>query len=429
MIRFSPSKPSPQNICRNSFRAFSSSRPTYFTSTTSASSPAADTFPPKSHAATLAYTKLPHRSVLHISGPDAIPFLQGLITQNVSAKLASTSNGEAGDGPLPFYAGFLNAQGRVLVDAIIYPTFVGHKDGRTFDAGDIKAGDFMFFVEVDKESAVGLQKHLRRHKLRSKIELGIGELSVWASWYNDSRTAISPSTFQLGFPDPRLDGFGYRFLTPESVTIEEIQETLETDLEPSPVEEYTLRRMMYGIAEGPKEIITDSALPLESNLDFLNGIDYRKGCYIGQELTIRTHHRGVVRKRILPVQLCAGKLEDVGETLGKVAESQSPVYDSGYPDSSHLWGTDIVPAVQAAGGPKRPRPVGKLLTSVGNVGLALCRLEAMTDLVVGGSGEEVVEGKGPGMFKLAVDGAGDGEVVGVKAFVPPWLRTALESKN
>ena len=66
--------------------------------------------------------------------------------------------------------------------------------------------------------------------------------------------------------------------------------------------DYHLRRTLLGIPEGADDIQLGVSLPLESNLDYMSGVDFRKGCYLGQELTIRTYHKGVTRKRIVPVQ-------------------------------------------------------------------------------------------------------------------------------
>ena len=71
----------------------------------------------------------------------------------------------------------------------------------------------------------------------------------------------------------------------------------------SSLEAYTLRRSLLGVAETPEELVPGQALPLEASLELQYGVDFRKGCYVGQELTARTHHTGVVRKRVVPVLL------------------------------------------------------------------------------------------------------------------------------
>jgi folate-binding Fe-S cluster repair protein YgfZ len=143
---------------------------------------------------------------------------------------------------------------------------------------------------------------------------------------------------------------------------------------------------------------------MESNMDYLNGIDFRKGCYVGQELTIRTQHTGVIRKRILPVQLYTSTSTPPSELF----------YES--------TGFAVKPGadIKAEGG---KRPAGKFLASVGNVGLALCRLENMTDLRVSAEGGTWKKGM---EFNITV--AEGEQKVKVKAFVPEWLRLREQEK-
>ncbi|CRK46872.1 hypothetical protein BN1723_020167, partial [Verticillium longisporum] len=97
-------------------------------------------------------------------------------------------------------------------------------------------------------------------------------------------------------PDRRAPGMGYRLVRKGDAAP-------ALDLEQVDEQAYTLRRYLRGVAEGQGEMLREHALPQESNLDYMGGIEYHKGCYVGQELTIRTKHRGVVRKRILPCVL------------------------------------------------------------------------------------------------------------------------------
>jgi folate-binding protein YgfZ len=149
--------------------------------------------------------------------------------------------------------------------------------------------------------------------------------------------------------------------------------------------------------------LREASLPQESNLDYMGGIDYRKGCYVGQELTIRTHHTGVVRKRILPVTVYGD--EDEMPTTQR--------YMDGGVDAA------VIPQdTQIGRVAKRGRSAGKWLCGVGNVGLGLCRLEIMTDVLVQGEQSGYKEGD---QFKLEWEVEGQGSnMVKVKAFVPPW---------
>lgn len=265
-----------------------------------------------------------------------------------------------------------------------------------------------YLIEVDAGEVSSFIKHLKRHKLRSKISTRDvqDEWSVWAAWQSSSESPISsPADGEdiIHTPDPRLPSLGARILLGRGspANMRSYEALSETSLD-----EYTIRRYLHGIPEGQKEILRETALPMESNMDYLNGIDFRKGCYVGQELTIRTQHTGVIRKRILPVQLY---------------DSDSAMPDElSYSPDKHFAiesGTDI-----KAEGAKRP--AGRFLASVENVGLALCRLENMTDLRVSAEGGTFKEGM---EFSVTSTAAESGQVK-VKAFVPQWLRVQEQEK-
>ncbi|CAG8957129.1 hypothetical protein HYFRA_00009330 [Hymenoscyphus fraxineus] len=185
-----------------------------------------------------------------------------------------------------------------------------------------------------------------------------------------------------------------------------------------------LRRYLHGVPEGHEELFREIALPQESNIDWMGGINYKKGCYVGQELTVRTHHRGVVRKRILPVQFYG-----LDEPIPKILE-----YDPMKRHSAEniLYGTDIErfqPGLLETIGQgttdeqpqRKKKSTGKIITGVGNVGLALCRLKEMTP---SGSGEVDYDSFQEGQ-EFMVEWGGDEEGVGkervkVRAFVPEW---------
>jgi folate-binding protein YgfZ len=289
-------------------------------------------------------------------------------------------------------------------------------DSMIYPIKDTSGGERGYLIEVDKSISGDLMKHLKRHKLRSKIQLRDSgeEWAVWASWQplaSSLPTQITPSTSEttVMLPDPRLPTLGTRILLSNSTSTTLTPSSLEpiSHLSEAPLESYTLQRYANGIPEGPQEIIPQTALPLESNIDYLSGIDFRKGCYVGQELTIRTQHTGVVRKRILPVELYTSSTESGTEPTG-------PIYNSDFDLVREVHaGTDI----KAEGG---KRPSGKFLTGMGNIGLALCRVENMTSLRVSAEGGTYKEGL---EFKLGDTG------IKIKAFVPGWLRQAEEWKR
>lgn len=363
------------------------------------------------------YARLSHRGLISITGADSTTFLQGLITQNMLV----TGDPQRSTRRTGFYTAFLNAQGRVLNDAFIYPSPNGGESSSADEAG--------WIIEVDKNEVSSLLKHLKRHKLRAKLKLRAledGEQSVWSTWndqaepkwaaYNlesESPSLFSPSSHIAGCIDTRAPGFGSRLVTPGDDDLRKYIPD-ESKLPGSEVQlpTYTLRRMIYGVAEGQGEIIRESALPLECNLDMMRGVDFRKGCYVGQELTIRTHHTGVVRKRILPVQLYSE-----GQDPNEFGEL--PTYDPNTNLSLPPAGANIF-RISA----RKGRSAGKFLNGIGNVGLALCRLEMMTDIILTEEGTQYTPDQ---EFKVSLDDAAEGEEVKIKALVPPWTRDFILS--
>lgn len=205
--------------------------------------------------------------------------------------------------------------------------------------------------------------------------------------------------------------------------------------------EYTQRRWMRGVPEGGGEIAGGGSLVHEVNADLMGGVDFRKGCYVGQELTIRTQHKGVVRKRVLPVEL--SDLRDPGSSdLQRTLEA--PQYQP-YSDLATRIprGAEIFKVVREGQlGPKRKRAVGKWIGGEGNVGLALCRVEAMTDLVISTGSDQGSEGGGGGagidgmrwkpgdefVIKPALPGESGGDVR-VQACVPTWMRERIKPRG
>ena len=334
-----------------------------------------------------AITSLPHRQLVSVSGHDAPKFLQGLTTNNVDPSR-----------PSGWYSAFLNAQGRVLWEGFIYPTKTKENS------------DWSCVIEVDRNEAKRLISHLKRHKLRSKVAiraLDTEELAVWAAWGTAQDLDVDAGTHDFSdkhtiyLEDPRLKGLSHRFLLPSGKQDLPVLKEPFSQLERVSPDEYLRRRYMHGIAEGSLEIIPEHSLPHESNLDHLNAIDFRKGCYVGQELTIRTQHTGVVRKRILPVDLY--NTDNVMPDPAAVAET--------IPHGASIKAT----------GSKRP--AGKWLTGKNSIGLAVCRLSQMTDMIVGPEESQYIEGREFGVLNE------DALQIKLKASVPDWLRVKERAKR
>ncbi|PHH63040.1 hypothetical protein CDD81_6371 [Ophiocordyceps australis] len=338
---------------------------------------------------------LASRQVLAISGLDAAKFLQGLVTANVLAA----------DG-LPrahgFYAALLNAKGRVMHDVFIYPIRNGAR------VAGVDAHDGGFLVEADASQMGLLAQYIKRYKLRAKVTvrpLDGDAVSVWQAWDDgaDITSALTWCPTTLSMRDARAPGLGHRILQLNG------SQAPELDLQRRDEAAYTIRRYLNGVPEGQAEIVREQALPLESNMELMGAIDFRKGCYVGQELTIRTRHRGVVRKRILPCVLYR-------DTPPPATLTYQPPQGAAESFAAHT-------SIGRVG--KTGRSAGKWLRGTANIGLALCRLEIMTDVVL--PGEQAASAYSAG-DEFMLDVGQDESPVKIKAFAPAWLRQGLDER-
>ena len=289
-------------------------------------------------------------------------------------------------------------------DVFIYPA-AHSKTYQDTVLGEKHKGDPGLIVEVDANEVDALAWHLKRFKLRAKVDVRVLEGDEWGVWQAWGEWEELPA-YDIGCSDDRAPHLGYRIISPEGMKLDSSRTVS--------VKEYEVRRMLAGVAEGQGEILKETALPQESNIDYMGGIDFRKGCYLGQELTIRTHHTGVVRKRILPVQIYDpgdGKKPPDDLTYDKDLEMLLP------PRGANISRVD-----------KKGRSAGKWLGGVGNIGLALCRLEVMTDTVLTGEGNQWSPEH---EFKVAweQEEGRDGEEVKIKAFVPSWHKTRSDQQK
>lgn len=241
------------------------------------------------------------RSLLQISGNGVYEFLQGLTTNDIFHMKTNS----AADNAL--FTMFLNKQGRVLFDTIIYKS---------------KNEDSTVLIECDRRIENQLKQHLNSFRVRKKISIDTvdHEFNVWVGFV-DSRccnenlvesvtTTCNTSDGRLeervlACFDPRLSKLGIRFITPSSFNIKNFK-TITDNVECSLTDQhfnYTKHRYIHGISEGIIEIPTLRTFPFEANCDYLHGISFHKGCYLGQEFTARTYHTGIIRKRIMPLTI------------------------------------------------------------------------------------------------------------------------------
>ena len=244
----------------------------------------------------LSAAPLQSRGLLLLQGKESSDLLQGLVTNDVRQAHASEA----------MLAFLLNPSGRIMADLMIY--------ARTPDS---------LLLECDKQLMSDVQRHLTRHRLRKKAAIqAVDELSVWSLFapslasrvkLRDSHSvtaSASPSVARspVVVNDNRLPIALYRVIAAAHEDWSSVATGISSRLEQEDAschltseDEYRDFRYRIGFSEGSSDYPVNVALPLESNGDFLQGISFQKGCYVGQELTARSHHTGVVRKRLMPV--------------------------------------------------------------------------------------------------------------------------------
>jgi tRNA-modifying protein YgfZ len=210
---------------------------------------------PTSYLNNMAATTLLDRAVLLVSGPEARAFLQGLLTQDVLTLQPGA----------PRWAGLLSAQGKALFDMILWA-----------DPDDPD----VILLDVEAGRLEALAKRLTMYRLRRAVTItAMPNLAVhWSARATDGAT-----------PDPRLPALGYRWLAPPRTG----------DASAA----FRAHRLEQGVTEGVSEIGEDKTLWLECNARELNGVDFTKGCYVGQENTARMHYRSKVNRRLVVLPL------------------------------------------------------------------------------------------------------------------------------
>ena len=242
------------------------------------------------------------------------------------------------ESQIAIYGCLLSPQGKYLYDFFV-----------------MKAGnDFLIDCELEKQA--DLLRKFTIHKLRSQVTITSEEGHIYVCW---DKPAECPAG---GFRDPRLSDLGYRFITHD-------------DIEPTHSEEdYIDYCHELGVPYHSLDLVPQKSILLESNLDELHAISWDKGCYMGQELTARTKHRGLVRKRLFPVKLS---------------------------DDAIPFGADLI---------QDGKTVGEMRSSFHGVGLALIRLEAFESFAAGQASFTVGE-------------------VSVEPYAPDWMDICVPSSS
>lgn len=253
---------------------------------------------------------LTNRRLIRLSGSDTCDLLQGLITNDVRHLERATS----------MFAMFLNVKGRVLYDAIFYRENFANYD--------------TILIECDDEARAPLIRHLKMYTLRKRVkideyddhEIGViydrdfakrsnliakkleivdddidGHVLPCGSG-NTAQNFVTIDDDVIVQNDPRLSNYCVRILARKNCNlIGKLAKFYGDDLAFNCDESYRWFRYSLGIGEGVADFPVGNCFPLEANCDYLHGVSFHKGCYIGQELTARTYHTGVIRKRYMPL--------------------------------------------------------------------------------------------------------------------------------
>jgi tRNA-modifying protein YgfZ len=261
---------------------------------------------------------LPDRGVVKVAGDDARNFLHGLVSADVLVLAAGTAR----------FCALLSPQGKIVADFIV-------AQAPAADGGG-------FFLDAPRALVPTLVDKFNLYKLRARViaEDLSAVLGVLAAWEANGARSRATTTYGLAYADPRLPALGLRVMLPPHLAAAAAADLGATLVEAS---EYEAHRIALGIPQGGVDFSYGDAFPHEADMDQLGGIDFAKGCYVGQEVVSRMEHRGLARTRAVPVR-----------------------YDGAVPQAG---------AAVMAG----ERQVGRMGSAARGRGLALLRLDRVAD--------------------------------------------------
>lgn len=283
------------------------------------------------------------RGLIRVAGADARPFLQGIVSNDVGKVTPARA----------IYAALLTPQGKYLHDF-----FIAELDGA-------------LYLDCEADRQEDLRRRLARFKLRSKVDLApggdglavalvYGPGALAALGLAAERGAARPVAGGLAYTDPRTAAIGARAILPKASAAA----LAALGVSPGTDEDYDRLRIECGLPDGSRDLEVEKAILLENGFDELAGVDWDKGCYMGQELTARTHYRALIKKRLIPVRI------------------EGPPPPPGSPISNGA------------------AEVGVMRSSRAGAGLALLRLEALKDGAELRAGEARLVPAPPAWLKL-----------------------------
>ena len=254
---------------------------------------------------------LDDRAILYINGEDAKEFLQNLISNDIN-KVSDVNS---------CFSSLLTPQGKFLYEFII----IKHKSG--------------YLLDCEKPQAEELFKQLSLYKLRSKVEiLNLSNEFVVAAFSHEKFLTFDEAKDQPGytikyredpiFLDPRNKNLGARLI----INLEKLYLSLKKlDLHDANLKEYYSLSHSLGIVPKDLNKLKDKLFGIECNFEELNGIDFKKGCYVGQENTARIKLKNKLSKRLFPINVIDGKLHEGERIYNNEVEIGKVLIDSDYP--------------------------------------------------------------------------------------------------
>jgi len=284
------------------------------------------------------------RGLIRIEGPDARPFLQGIVSNDVN-KVSTTR---------AVYAALLTPQGKYLHDF-----FIAERDGA-------------LWLDCEAERRDDLLRRLSRFKLRSKVSLApgpageavallYGAAALGTIGLEATRGLAKPFAGGIVYVDPRLAVMGARAILPMGAA----DALAALGITAGKSAEYERLRLAHGLPDGCRDLEIEKSILLENGFEELDGVDWNKGCYMGQELTARTHYRALIKKRLVPVSV-----------EGPPPPPGTPILSGG-------------------------NEVGVLRSVAGDLGLALLKLDAIAAGVPLAAGGATLRARKPDWLKLA----------------------------
>jgi folate-binding protein YgfZ len=228
-----------------------------------------------------AYILLADRAVLEVAGADRRSFLQGLISNDIEKVTPHRA----------IHSALLTAQGKYLHDFFVA------------ELGDA------FYLDGEAARLADLKRRLGLYKLRAKVTIGeagerfavgaaVGAGALESLGLENERGEAEPFAGGVAYVDPRLAALGARVLLPRAAGVEPLAAKGFVAADGAA---YDRLRLSLGVPDGSRDLEVEKAILLEAGFDELAGVDWQKGCYVGQELTARTKYRGLIKKRLLPV--------------------------------------------------------------------------------------------------------------------------------